>query len=1048
MKKPFIVFSFLLLIHPAFSQNKDGAFGLEKYKEFLSPQAGSMLRFDHVEPISNDGAPIVKIPLYAVDDPDFDISGTLQYNSNGFKPGENDNFVGRDWTLIHGGVIFREVRGMPDDFLMHAEIYGQDGFLANVSKPVFNDAETKNLLLNTPQGNITQNIFGHAMGDITFALRSDKANREANSDIYHFRFGPHAGKFMINFDGTVNVVSYTGHKYAVVLANYKNIVDNRNSNYSSSITIKTDDGYSYKFGGNLGALEYTIQAWTKQFRYQETYRETEIVISAMHLTEIRSANGRTLKYNYMNNVDESYTRERRNMVSNSGSYNQLKASNAHLNCLLNVRAYHDDQSPYTPVMVLTADNKVLFARNYDPRGTTPNCIEKSFSLNKAALVESIESDNSRIEFTYQQREVPYIDKDKTVGASPFPSECGAALKTVEIYDKNDTSWSRSKAHRLDYDYAGCRMFLKKVTNADDGTYVFEYNYRNANPYTANLDHWGFLNKPENSKEPLTLVPVQAANDWQDQVFFSSQREPNAALCSANMLKKVYFPTGGYTAYEYEPHTYSSAVTQERENSFRKKLTPNEGGANKNAGGARVRKLTFYGADGAKKKEVTYRYTLGIDHSKSSGILMHFPRYVHHEPGVCLVPNGLVTPLPQPMVYANGDGINISPAGNHVQYSQIIEISQEETPLENSVYKQTIFSDYATNPDGPGADRFYYTYPYSAAPLENMIIIPRDYDYFCWMRADLEDMSHERGKILRESYYAGTAGLEKQVEYRYARKGSDKYNVLISSPALFNTSFHFLYRSVRVPLCSYHPVGKVVTEYRNGVSSTTSESYEVDDDGYVKSETVITSKGDRHKTEYTYLKDRSKTSDEGGLLIEKSEWLNSSEGEKMLSRQCYGYKNGRLTSVATYSAGDVLVDEINCIYTDGYGNPVLISRNGEEQEIIIWGCNGSRPVAVIRNAEYDVVKRILGHFRILNNPTGYYKKITPEELEALRIQLPHAHITTIKYNTMRQPVSVTDPAGIITRYQYKGNKLTKAYRIDGYRESVLESYMYNYDVNHQ
>ena len=1046
MHKLLITICLLLLQYPSFSQNIGPNLCEERYKEFISAQVSSMMRFDQIEPISNDGAPVVKIPLFSVDDPDFDMSGILQYSSGGFKPWENDNFVGRDWTLITGGVIYREVKGMPDDFLPQAEAYALDGFLANVKSPLLNDATTKSRILNNPESNVSQPFFNdYQVYDTTFKLENIDADRETNSDIYNFRFGPHAGKFMINFDGTVNVLSYTGHKYEIDLSNYKNIVENRYDNYDSSITIKTDDGYAYTFGGNLGALEYTIWSWIKYPDFQN-YWETEIVISAMHLTKVKSANNRILTYNYMNNMPKSFTQQRLNLL-NPSQYSSIAGRKANLNCVLNLRAYHDDQSPYSPA-VYRIGNKFLVSRNYDPRGTIGDCLRKSFTLNKLALLESIESDNNRIEFIYEERTVPYVNMNSLFGMSPFLSECGAAMRSVKIFNKNDSKWQYSKVHTLDYEYNGCRMFLKKIFNADDGAYTFKYDSLNINPYTGGVDYWGYLNQSE-AWEPLRLIPAEVALDSQDQILVSNIREPKAYLCSANMLINMYLPTGGYKIYEYEPHTYSSSITQTRNNSFRKKLTPNSNGENKYAGGARVRKITYYAADGVKAKEVSYKYTQGIDLAQSSGILMHFPRYVHHENSGCFVSNGLVTPWPTPMIYANADGINISPAGNHVQYSRIIEIFQEETPLKNSVYKETVFSDYATNPDGLGVNKFYYTFSGSAASLDQMIVMSRDYDYFRWMRADMENMSHERGKILRETYYAGSAGIEKQIEYHYTRKNTDKYNVLISSPELYNTSFFVFYRPVKVPMSNYYLTGKEETEYLNGVSSVTSETYEIDEDGYLKSEVRATSKGDLHKTKYTYRKDRSKSLDFGGLLAEKSEWLISSEGEKMLTQQCFYYSSyGRASGVDTYSAGNVLVDNMHYVYTDGYGNPVLIARNGETQEIIIWGYNGSRPIAIIKNVEYDEVKRILGHYRILNNPRDYYKKISIQELEDLRVQLPGAHITTIEYNAERQPIVVTDPAGIKTCYQYSGRKLTKVYRTEGLKETVLEGYNYNSNVNNR
>ena len=71
----------------------------------------------------------LSIPVIHFQDQDFDFPISVRYNSEGFRPNEPDNFVGRDWSLECGGIIYREVKGKPDD--MMAEQYTA-GFLWNI----------------------------------------------------------------------------------------------------------------------------------------------------------------------------------------------------------------------------------------------------------------------------------------------------------------------------------------------------------------------------------------------------------------------------------------------------------------------------------------------------------------------------------------------------------------------------------------------------------------------------------------------------------------------------------------------------------------------------------------------------------------------------------------------------------------------------------------------------------------------------------------------------------------------------------------------------
>lgn len=62
------------------------------------------------------GTPSIDLSLWTVKDHDLSTSIGLSYNSNGLKLEESARFIGLGWTIMAGGSIQRDVRGLPDDF--------------------------------------------------------------------------------------------------------------------------------------------------------------------------------------------------------------------------------------------------------------------------------------------------------------------------------------------------------------------------------------------------------------------------------------------------------------------------------------------------------------------------------------------------------------------------------------------------------------------------------------------------------------------------------------------------------------------------------------------------------------------------------------------------------------------------------------------------------------------------------------------------------------------------------------------------------------------
>jgi hypothetical protein len=127
-----------------------------------------------------------------------------------------------------------------------------------------------------------------------------------------------------------------------------------------------------------------------------------------------------------------------------------------------------------------------------------------------------------------------------------------SLERVEVRSKYDGKAFRSFDFIKDY-WCG-RLRLTSIREGGKPPYQFIYDN---DPLPARLstsqDHWGYYNGATNA----TLLPKDEFNGFNS----GADREPNPVFVQAGMLKKVIYPTGGFSEYIYEPNEYFvSSVT--------------------------------------------------------------------------------------------------------------------------------------------------------------------------------------------------------------------------------------------------------------------------------------------------------------------------------------------------------------------------------------------------------------------------------------------------------------------------------------------------------
>lgn len=90
-------------------------------------------------------------------------------------------------------------------------------------------------------------------------------------------------------------------------------------------------------------------------------------------------------------------------------------------------------------------------------------------------------------------------------------------------------------------------------NDEDGTFPYQG--------TTSVDHWGYYNGG-GRYDVDDFLPQISLDDNLVQTVTNDVREPNFSGSIMGTLRKVRYPAGGWTRFEYEQHDYSVCLTRD------------------------------------------------------------------------------------------------------------------------------------------------------------------------------------------------------------------------------------------------------------------------------------------------------------------------------------------------------------------------------------------------------------------------------------------------------------------------------------------------------
>lgn len=976
-----------------------------------SPQVTDVIRYDHVPISLNTGCADVTVPLVGIKDQDFDLSLSLSYNSSGFRPQESDNYVGRNWSLNGLGVVYRKVNGVPDDIasycLTEREDYA-DGFLGMLGNTKFTSA-------NVTEQNIKSNPYNYARrkNDVTAisTVPGMTGNMECSADIFYFSVGKHAGKFMINYDGSVSVMGYEGGRYAVDLSGMVRFNSTKPQN--TYIRIKTDDGYVYTFGGQgYASLEYNALSWkTWTDIKSNVYARNEI--TAYYLTEIKAPNGRKLSITYKDLASGYH--EDPTVLTQPSKLETYKQAGIPLFYSLSGR--HS----------FVADNVAPTAANLTNQ---PRQGSNKYCLTKVALVDKIATENEYISFTYSSRSVlPAFDGlSKTI----FPMFCGAKLDKVERLQSGS-----SQTATLNYSYQnGNRMFLSSVKHSLHGKYQFEYkgfgSITPPSPLTANIDHWGFW---RGKKSNSGIMPGMKPEDDSNLSFVctTDDREPTGEDYDCTLLNRVIYPTGGKAEFAYEPHQYSTLFVQKYTTHFFPGKGYPQTGQYGIAGGARIRSVRYTDKSGNAQKAAVYTY----GYATHMGELMYMPFYKY----TYTIKGSAAGKYAIDQLAFSSDGITSIPyPAQHIRYPQVTVHYVEPSNMSltgKHPYKTIDFVGYLSSVPAYGDESVFATYeasrPTYLSPGNYFInLAQQEYNKNLLAHPTL-DISQIYNKIAKESYYSNDSKLIKSIEYDYDYLDRKKHCLYMYTPS---SPFHLrteLYTHIGKELFSpYVMKKKIETAYDIGnVNNKKVERqwFAYNDKGDLTRYAMMKNGGDSLVNSYSYIYQSTNSCIQ--TLLQKDSRIQGSSQNLGDVQYAYSLLSGNGTSwyvPASVAEGMPGKMETRATYAhyDIYGNATECKLDGVTPTIYLWGYNGRYLVARIENASYDAVKVALGK--------------TPESISAnsavdtsvslLRGKLPDARIMTYRYLPYAGITEEVDAAGRTMVYEYDGKgRLSQSFRLN-------------------
>lgn len=641
----------------------------QSFVDLPTPTAATLGEYGQVPVSYFNGLPSISVPIHQFKYKGITVPISLDYHAGGNRTESTPSWVGLGWNLSAGGAITRQVNGLQDEISTYELNTNQvNAYPVNTS--------------GTGYGYYDQSIFDNIAWTSSSALDQrliDDVNKnvisygrvpyDGEADEFMFNAGDLSGSFFLirKQDGSlsVKVKSKSGEPLKIEPTISTNttinitIFNDATTNLgapapggkkvtASSVRtflgfdITRADGTKYSFGSNisngssLSAIDFNVKP------NGSTYL---LLATSWYLTRITAPDGYAVNLEYKNYGDVFSKR--------AYQYHAMYYKTGDPNC------YHcigpGEQVSY-----------ILQHPSYLARINAPDGTGVEF---KSSVAQELNYEhNTNPDYLSLQYGTPQSwDKQIALSSSKWLKLDSIRIRGVRTVALNYNNVSTERLRLL-----GMTFF--SLDKAASYNYNFVYNSTmlpNYNSYRS--DNWGFYNGlPYDS-----YITNYGFNSSSTNNLYT-YRVPDESLMKAETLEKIIYPTGGETAFFFEPHDYSKYIN----------ISPVFGSSivstsTTQAGGLRIKRIEARTSASDTNPQVWEYQYLNADNT-SSGILSGIPTY-HVEgnmyvnfkaSGSCGFGCGWsATENYVENYFVSGDSPQAplsATSGNHITYSRVIE----------------------------------------------------------------------------------------------------------------------------------------------------------------------------------------------------------------------------------------------------------------------------------------------------------------------------------------------------------------------------------------
>lgn len=483
------------------------------------PEAASFEKYIQTPTGTYTGVPKIEIPLLIIQNRDLVLPISLSYHAGGFRVTDEASWVGLGWTLNAGGSITRTIKDKNDFY----------GWLRPANAPVMDpalgamgtngegsDQACNNLYFgDSYAGKYGQQdltcIAGYFADGVLVKRDFTDILTDWEPDNFSYNFCGNNGQFVFNQKGNISLV-----QKSKLLFNYSN-------NTQGNLTWKVINSEGFKYFFETAANSYTESASFSNGGETEWY-----------LTKIISPRGEQATFNYETSGDiiSQPSLSKYQTIERTGTLVPGEPTE-----ITSISYSHSFAKYLTRIDFSTG--YIIFQRSSSNR----------LDLNGSQALQAIK--------LYSK--AGKLIKQFEFNTSYFESPVELTENNFSSIAQNQNNSFKDKRLRLD-------NIIEKSENLAKPATKFIYNSISLPSKTSyDIDFWGF-NNYDGAKHNSDLLPRYEGLfgvSGITSVFPGANRIPNVNAMQAAMLQKIIYPTGGSTAYIFEPNEYNNLIAADQ-----------------------------------------------------------------------------------------------------------------------------------------------------------------------------------------------------------------------------------------------------------------------------------------------------------------------------------------------------------------------------------------------------------------------------------------------------------------------------------------------------